>query len=196
MSTMMLAYTLLACANPPPAPSAPSSAPPAAAPVAAEASVTGLSLTALSGTPLPPGTLEGKAVVFVNVASKCGYTPQYEGLQALYEARRDEGLVVVGVPSNQFGGQEPGNAEQIQQFCKLNYGVTFPLLEKQDVKGPNQSPLYARLVGSGVGGGADVKWNFEKFVVGRDGRVLARFPSRVTPADPKLAAAIDRALGS
>jgi len=188
--TLLLVLTTLACGGPPAAEDPPST------PAAAEKTVIDLPLTALDGTPLAADTLKGRAVLFVNVASKCGYTPQYEGLQALYEARRDDGLVIVGVPSNQFGGQEPGTAEQIQEFCKLNYGVTFPLLEKQDVKGPNQSELYARLVGSEAGGGQDVAWNFEKFVVGRDGRVVARFPSRVAPSAPELAAAIDRALGT
>lgn len=193
MSIIMLALTTLACGNPSASPpSAESPTPPEASTVAR---VTDLALTSLNGSPLPPETLKGKAVIFVNVASQCGFTPQYEGLQALYDARKDDGLVIVGVPSNQFGGQEPGTAEQIQQFCKLNYGVTFPLLEKQDVKGPNQSALYARLVGSEVGASKDVAWNFEKFVVARNGNVVARFASRVAPSDPALAKAIDQALG-
>ena len=154
----------------------------------------GLTLTQLDGTTMPASALEGKAVLVVNVASKCGYTPQYEGLQSLWEARRDEGLVVVGVPCNQFGGQEPGSPEQIASFCKMNYGVDFPLLAKQDVNGADRSPLYAWLVGSGAGEGADVKWNFEKFVVSRSGKVVARLSSKATPDGPELKAAIDEAL--
>jgi len=148
-------------------------------------------LALLDGTPLSADTLAGKVVVFVNVASACGYTAQYEGLQALYEARSDDGLVIVGVPCNQFGGQEPGNAETIATFCKTTYGVTFPLLEKQAVNGPERSALYQGLVGSGD----DVRWNFEKFVVGRDGQVVARFPSGTEPDSAELRAAIEQALG-
>jgi glutathione peroxidase-family protein len=147
-------------------------------------------LTQLDGTPLPTDTLAGQVVVFVNVASTCGYTPQYEGLQALYEAHRDDGLVIVGVPCNQFGGQEPGTAESIATFCKTTYGVTFPLLEKQSVNGSERSALYQQLVGSGD----DVRWNFEKFVVGRDGTVQARFPSSTQPDSGELRAAIEQAL--
>ena len=150
-----------------------------------------LPLTQLDGTPLPADALAGKVAVFVNVASACGYTPQYEGLQALYEERRDDGLVIVGVPCNQFGGQEPGSAETIATFCRTTYGVTFPMLEKQAVNGPDRSTLYQTLVGSGD----DVRWNFEKFVVGRDGTVQARFPSGTRPDDAALHAAIDQALG-
>lgn len=153
-----------------------------------------LALTQLDGTPMPADQLAGKAVVFVNVASQCGFTPQYDGLQKLYAARKDDGVVVVGVPCNQFGGQEPGSAEQIASFCKMNYGVEFPLLEKQDVNGGARSELYARLVGSDAGAGRDVKWNFEKFVVGKDGKVVARFPSNTSPDSAELAKAIDQAL--
>lgn len=153
-------------------------------------------LTALSGQPLPDATLAGKVVLFVNVASQCGYTPQYEGLQALWTEFKGRGLVIVGVPCNQFGGQEPGTATEIQSFCKLNYGVDFPLLEKQDVNGAGRSALYQRLVSSQAGGGKDIRWNFEKFLVGRDGAVLARFPSSVAPGSPELRTAIEAALAS
>ncbi|HCH61917.1 MAG: glutathione peroxidase [Deltaproteobacteria bacterium] len=149
-----------------------------------------LQLTRLDGTKLPESALAGKAVLFVNVASACGYTRQYEGLQALYEARKDDGLVIVGVPCNQFGAQEPGSPEEIATFCKSNFGVTFPLLEKQDVNGSARSALYTSLVGSGD----DIRWNFEKFVVGSDGKVVARFPSSVRPGAEELKAAIDKAL--
>lgn len=152
------------------------------------------SLPTLSGAPLPSDTLAGKVVLFVNVASRCGFTPQYAGLQALWTALRARGLVVVGVPCNQFGAQEPGSAEEIATFCLLDYGVDFPLLAKQDVNGPGRSPLYDQLVASPAGGGKDVRWNFEKFLVGRDGAVIARFRSAVAADDAGLRAAIDAAL--
>lgn len=157
-------------------------------------SLSSLSLTRLDGTPLPAETLSGKAVLFVNVASACGFTPQYEGLQALWTAKKDQGLVVVGVPCNQFGAQEPGSAEEIATFCKMNFGVDFPLLAKQDVNGAGRSDLYKWLVASGPGANADVTWNFEKFVVDRSGQVVARFDSRVAPDAPELVAALDAAL--
>ena len=152
-------------------------------------------LTTLQGTPLPPDAVVGKVVLVVNVASKCGFTGQYAGLQQLYTAHQARGLVLLGVPCNQFGGQEPGTAEEIQTFCRLSYGVTFPMLEKQDVNGTQRSPLYTRLIGSPAGGGADVRWNFEKFLVSRTGAVLARYPSQTAPDDPKLRAALEAALG-
>jgi len=157
-------------------------------------SLNAMQLTSLTGAPLAKDVTDGKVVLFVNVASKCGLTPQYEGLQALYDARKDDGLVIVGVPCNQFGGQEPGNADAIATFCERNYGVTFPILEKQKVNGPGRSDLYSFLVDSEPGGGKDIEWNFGKFVLGRDGAVLARFAPTVTPDDGDLAAALDGAL--
>jgi glutathione peroxidase len=153
-----------------------------------------MQLTSLDGTPLQAGTLDGKVVLFVNVASRCGFTPQYAGLQALYESRRADGLVIVGVPCNQFGAQEPGTAEQIATFCEVNFGVTFPLLSKQKVNGPNRSELYTHLVSSEAGGGKDVRWNFEKFLVGRDGSVLARFGSDTAADAASLTTAVAAAL--
>jgi len=153
-----------------------------------------LDLTRLDGTPLDAKALDGKVVLFVNVASKCGFTPQYEGLQLLHEEKSPDGLVIVGVPCNQFGGQEPGDAEQIASFCRINYGVNFPILEKQDVNGAARSDLYTWLVGSDVGRGKDVRWNFEKFLVDRNGMVVERFGSRVDPNDGKLRRAIEQAL--
>lgn len=147
-------------------------------------------LIALDGSPLPASTFAGKVVLFVNVASQCGYTPQYDGLQAIWTSYKHKGLVVVGVPCNQFGAQEPGSPEQIQNFCKLNYGVDFPLLQKQDVNGPNRSALYRELVGTGP----DIKWNFEKFLVARDGSVR-RFPSSAAPSSPELLTPLLAALG-
>jgi glutathione peroxidase len=167
----------------------------AAEPVAAPTeTVVPADLVLLDGTKMKPETLAGKVVLFVNVASKCGYTRQYDGLQKLYSTHADQGLVVVGVPSNQFGGQEPGSAEEIATFCRMTYGVEFPMLAKQEVNGPGRSALYARLVGSEVGGGDDIRWNFEKFLVGRDGKVLKRFGSSTEPDDPALVGAITAAL--
>jgi len=153
-----------------------------------------ISLTALDGEPLAKDTLDGKVVLFVNVASRCGYTPQYEGLEELYQSRKDKGLVIVGAPCNQFGGQEPGSAEEIATFCKLNYGVTFPLLAKQDVNGSERSALYSSLVGSEAGDGKDIKWNFEKFLVNREGQVVGRYGSSTKPLGGELTAAIDALL--
>ena len=147
-------------------------------------------LTALDGTTLPPETTAGKVVLFVNVASFCGATPQYQGLQALHEQYADRGFTVVGVPCNQFGAQEPGSPEEIVSFCSLNYGVTFPLLAKQDVNGPDRSPLFRALVGDGP----DIRWNFEKFLVDRDGRSVARFGTRVVPEADELRQAVEAVL--
>lgn len=155
-----------------------------------------LPLQQLDGSALPAAALQGKVVLFVNVASMCGLTPQYKGLEALYDEKKSDGLVIVGVPCNQFGGQEPGAPAEIASFCQMNYGVSFPLLSKQDVNGTQRSPLYASLVGSAAGGGSDISWNFEKFLVGRDGKVLARFAPTTKPDDPKLRAAIDAALAA
>jgi len=149
------------------------------------------SLTTLDGTPLAPEVIENKVVLFVNVASQCGLTPQYSGLVALDKAYGDRGLVIVGVPCNQFGAQEPGTAEEIKDFTKTKYDVDFTLLEKQDVNGPSRSPLYQFLVGDGP----DIGWNFGKFVVGRDGNVVARFEPTTSPDDAELKATIEKALG-
>jgi len=165
-------------------------------PVAAPASrLDTMSLTSIDGTPFDTSTLKGKVVLFVNVASKCGYTYQYEGLQALYTSHESDGLVIVGVPCNQFLGQEPGEPEEIVTFCQQNYGVTFPLLEKQDVNGMGRSPLYRWLIASDAGGGDKIGWNFEKFLVDRNGQVIARFDSKTRPEDPALVSAVQNALG-
>jgi hydroperoxy fatty acid reductase len=148
-------------------------------------------LKTLDGTSLSPEILENKVVLFVNVASKCGLTPQYSGLVALDQEYGDRGLVIVGVPCNQFGAQEPGSPEEIKDFTKTKYDVEFTLLEKQDVNGPNRSPLYQFLVGDGP----DIAWNFGKFLVGRDGNVVKRFEPQTAPNDPDLKAAIEKALG-
>lgn len=159
-----------------------------------EIALNDLSFTRLDGAPLDASELDDKVVLFVNVASRCGFTPQYEGLQALHERYAERGLRIVGVPCNQFGGQEPGGPQDIATFCKANYGVTFTLLEKQDVNGADRSPLYDFLVDSAAGEGKRIKWNFEKFLVGRSGEVLNRWNSRTTPDDSELVAAIEAAL--
>ncbi len=159
-------------------------------------SIYDLELPRLNGRPQKLQDYAGKVVLAVNVASKCGFTPQYAGLQELYAKYADRGFTVLGFPCNQFFHQEPGNAEQIEQFCSINYGVTFPLFEKLDVKGPQQSPLYAILTEApdDAGKSGNVKWNFEKFLVDREGRVAGRFRSKVTPQDPRLVGAIEKLL--
>ncbi|MEL7521713.1 MAG: glutathione peroxidase, partial [Cyanobacteria bacterium J06553_1] len=136
-------------------------------------------LTQLDGTPLSPDAIANKVVLFVNVASQCGLTPQYSGLVDLDKAYGDKGLVIVGVPCNQFGAQEPGSPEEIKDFTQSKYDVEFTLLEKQDVNGANRSDLYSFLVGDG----ADIDWNFGKFLVGRDGTTVERFGPRTAPDD-------------
>ena len=154
-----------------------------------------LTLDALDGKPLPLETFKGKVVLVVNVASKCGLTPQYAGLERLYQQYKDQGFSVLGLPCNQFAGQEPGSVQDIQAFCSLNYGVTFPLGSKLEVNGPERHPLYRLLAGEGAEFPGDITWNFEKFLVGHDGRVLARFSPRTTPDDPAVIQAIEKALG-
>ena len=135
----------------------------------------------------------GTLLLLVNVASKCGLTPQYEGLERLQRRYAGRGFTVLGFPSNQFGGQEPGTAEQIREFCSTTYGVTFPLYEKADVNGPSQQPLYAELTrfADAAGEAGDVQWNFEKFLVSADGAVLGRFRPRVEPESGELVGAIE-----
>ena len=139
---------------------------------------------------------QGKVVLIVNVASRCGYTPQYKGLEAVYEKYKDKGLVVLGFPCNQFGAQEPGTAQEIKEFCSSKYNVTFPMFSKIDVNGPNRHPLYIALAGKDSPFPGDIKWNFSKFLVGRDGKILYRFEPGTTPESPELTAAIDTALAA
>lgn len=136
----------------------------------------------------------GKVVLIVNVASKCGLTKQYAALEALYRKYQPQGLVILGFPCNDFAGQEPGTNEEIQKFCQEKYDVTFPLFDKISVKGENQAPLYAALTGPGAKFPGEVKWNFGKFLIGRNGEVLARFEPRTTPDDPAVISAIEAAL--
>ncbi|VVJ19849.1 Glutathione peroxidase (EC @ Thioredoxin peroxidase (EC [Amycolatopsis camponoti] len=150
----------------------------------------------LDGQDSSLGSLAGKALLVVNVASKCGLTPQYSGLERLQERFGGQGFSVVGFPCNQFAGQEPGSADEIQTFCSTTYGVTFPLFEKIDVNGEGRHPLYAELTKTADAEGAsgDVQWNFEKFLVSADGEVLARFRPRTEPEDDAVVKAIEAAL--
>ena len=161
---------------------------------AKESNVLGHTMKSLSGSKVELDKYEGKVLLFVNVASKCGATPQYESLEALYEKYKEDGLVVLGFPCNQFGKQEPGTSEEIATFCEKNYGVTFPMFEKIDVNGDAAAPLYKHLTSKeAVGADAGpVKWNFEKFLVSRDGKVVARFRTPVQPDDPAVVEAIER----
>ena len=151
----------------------------------------------LDGSPATLGDLTGgKPALVVNVASKCGLTPQYTALEALHGQYAGRGFSVVGVPCNQFGGQEPGSAEEISEFCSATYGVTFPMTEKVDVNGADRHPVYAELVRTPDQSGAagDVQWNFEKFLIDGDGAVVARFSPQVVPDDPQVTAAIESVL--
>ena len=154
-------------------------------------------LPALTGGSLPAERFDGNVVLVVNVASKCGLTPQYEGLERLQQRYGDRGFTVLGVPSNQFAGQEPGTAEEIQTFCSMTYGTSFPMTAKLDVNGPDRHPLYAELVAAtdAAGEAGDVQWNFEKFLVAPGGEVLARFRPPVDPEADEVVAAIEAALG-
>ena len=152
---------------------------------------------ALNGQDASLSDYAGKAALVVNVASKCGLTPQYEGLQKLYDAYSDRGFTVLGFPCNQFLEQEPGSAEEIQEFCTVNYGVSFPLFAKIDVNGDARDGLYAELTeAADVADGhtGDIRWNFEKFLIGPDGQIAGRFSPTVTPEDPALVAAIEAIL--
>jgi glutathione peroxidase len=155
-----------------------------------------IELPALSGKPESLGAYAGKVVLAVNVASKCGLTPQYAGLQALQDRYSPRGFTVLGFPCNQFFRQEPGSADEIQSFCSDNYGVTFPLFAKLDVKGSKQHPLYAILSDfpDDAGKAGNVTWNFEKFLVGRDGRVVRRFRPKVVPEAQSVVEAIESLL--
>jgi glutathione peroxidase len=153
-------------------------------------------INTLAGQPTTLGALAGKSLLIVNVASKCGLTPQYEGLERLQERYADRQFSVVGFPCNQFGGQEPGTADEILQFCSATYSVTFPLLEKIEVNGPGRHPVYTELTAVPDAGGeaGDIQWNFEKFLVSHDGKVLARFRPRTEPEAPEVIEAIEASL--
>lgn len=151
----------------------------------------------IDGEECPLRAFDGKVALVVNVASKCGLTPHYAGLQKLYDAHRARGLEVLGFPCNQFAGQEPGSDAEVREFCSVRYGVTFALFSKIEVNGPGRHPLYAWLTGESAGPepAGDVKWNFTKLLIGRDGRVRARFAPQTEPEAPALVAALEEALG-
>ena len=154
------------------------------------------SATSIDGKQRSLSEFEGRVCLVVNVASRCGLTPQYQQLQELYDLYRGRGLEVLGFPCNQFGGQEPGSEEQIQEFCSSKYGVSFPMFSKIHVNGESRDPLYAYLTSQPTqpDGAGDIRWNFAKFLVARDGTVSARFSPMVTPLDPALVAAVEKAL--
>ena len=153
-------------------------------------------LKTLKGEPTTLAAYKGKALLVVNVASKCGNTPQYSTLEALQKKYEPKGFTVVGFPSNQFKGQEPGTADEIATFCAINYGITFPIMEKTDVNGDNRNPVYKALTPIADAGGhnGDIRWNFEKFVISADGKKVTRFSPKVKPEDPTLIAAVEAAL--
>ncbi|QNE22473.1 glutathione peroxidase [Kribbella qitaiheensis] len=155
-------------------------------------------LQTLSGAETSLGAYKGKAVLLVNVASKCGLTPQYEGLENLQKRYASRGFTVLGVPCNQFGGQEPGTAEEIETFCSTTYGVTFPMLDKLEVNGENQHPLYAELTATpdAEGAAGDVQWNFEKFLVTPEGTIAARFRPQTLPESDEVVTAIESQLSA
>src|SRR5438067_7798769 len=160
----------------------------------AAGSIYDFTLNSIDGAPAPLSMYKGKVVLVVNVASKCGYTPQYAGLEKLYETYKDKGFVIVGVPANNFGAQEPGTNEEIKTFCSRNYNVTFPLMSKVSVKGGDKTPLYQYLTDASSKTGGEIKWNFTKFLVDRKGNVIARFESAITPESADMVKAIERAL--
>ena len=153
-------------------------------------------LKSIDGQPAPLAAFKGKVLLLVNVASKCGYTPQYTALESLYKKFSDRGLVVVGIPANNFGGQEPGTNEEIKTFCTRTYNVTFPMMSKVSVKGDDKTPLYQFLTDAAANPktGGEVKWNFTKFLADKNGNVIARFESGVKPDSPELTAAVESAL--
>jgi glutathione peroxidase len=165
---------------------------------AEEADVLNFKMKSLEGKEVDLRQYKGKVVLIVNVASQCGLTPQYEGLQALHDKYASQGLAILGFPCNQFGAQEPGTAQEIRQFCTQNYGVKFDMFDKIEVNGPNAAPLYKLLTSleTKPKGAGPVSWNFEKFLIGRDGRVIARFAPRVAPDAPELIQAIESALAN
>jgi glutathione peroxidase len=153
-----------------------------------------LKVNSLDGKPVDLAQYKGHVILVVNVASKCGFTPQYAGLEATYQKYKDKGFEVLGFPCNQFKSQEPGTDAEIKQFCSLKYGVTFPLFDKIEVNGPDRNPLYVQLAGTDSPFPGDIKWNFTKFLIGRDGKILARFEPATKPDSPEVASAIDVAL--
>jgi glutathione peroxidase len=166
--------------------------------MAAEKTVYDFTLNTIDGQPAPLSAYKGKIVLLVNVASKCGYTPQYTALESIYEKYKDRGFVIVGIPANNFGAQEPGTNQEIKTFCSSKYHVTFPMMAKVSVKGSDITPLYQFLTDKSANPqtGGEIGWNFTKFLVGPDGKVIARFDSKVTPDSPEVTSAIEKALSA
>jgi glutathione peroxidase len=166
--------------------------------MAAEKTVHDFTLNSIEGQATPLASFKGKVVLLVNVASRCGFTPQYAGLEALYEKYKDRGFVIVGIPANNFGAQEPGTNQEIKTFCTSKYHVTFPMMAKVSVKGDDITPLYAFLTDKAANPktGGEIGWNFTKFLIGPDGKVLARFDSEVEPDSKDLNSAIEKALNN
>ena len=148
----------------------------------------------MAGKEVKLSDYKGKVLLIVNVASKCGYTPQYTGLEVMYNKYKDKGFEILAFPCNDFGGQEPGTIEEIKEFCSAKYDVTFKLFDKIKVLGDERSPLYARLINNNVTEKGDVKWNFEKFLIGKDGNVVSHFRSKIKPESDELTAAIEKEL--
>jgi glutathione peroxidase len=166
--------------------------------MAADKTVYDFTLNSIDGQPTSLSTFKGKVLLLVNVASRCGYTPQYTALEAVYEKYKDRGLVIVGVPANNFGGQEPGTNQEIKTFCTAKYNVTFPMMAKVSVKGKDIAPLYQFLTDKNANPqtGGEIGWNFTKFLIGPDGQVIARFDSAVTPDSKEVTSAVEKALGN
>ena len=160
-------------------------------------SVYDFTLKSIDGQPVSLDRYHGKVLLLVNVASKCGYTPQYAGLESLYEKYKDRGLVIVGIPANNFASQEPGTNEEIKKFCTNKYNVSFPMMSKVSVLGADKTPLYVFLTDKSINPqiGGDIKWNFTKFLFDRNGKPVARFEPAVTPNSPQVVTAIESALG-
>lgn len=194
-SGLVLLAAAAALLGPPPAPASEASEGRAAAARAeAPRSPLDFTLPRIDGTPQPLADYRGRVLLLVNVASKCGYTPQYEGLEALYERYRERGFEVLGFPSNDFKGQEPGTNAEIAEFCRSTYGVQFPMFAKLHVRGPDAHPLYRMLTGLPEPVGGPVEWNFQKYLVDRRGEVAARYAPATEPGAPELVAAIERLL--
>jgi glutathione peroxidase len=166
--------------------------------IAGDKNVYDFTLNSIDGQPAPLSAYKGKVVMLVNVASRCGFTPQYSALEAVYDKYKDRGFVIVGVPANNFGGQEPGSNQEIKTFCSSKYHVTFPMMSKVSVKGDDTTPLYQYLTGKSANAATagDIKWNFTKFLIGPDGHVITRFEPDVTPDAPQVTAAIEKALAT
>ena len=159
-------------------------------------SIYDIKLKDIDGKDTTLAAYKGKAVLIVNVASKCGYTKQYAGLETTYAKFKDKGFVILGFPCNQFGGQEPGTNDEIKQFCSSKFGVTFPLFDKIEVNGANRHPLFVALAGKDSPFPGDIKWNFNKFLIGKDGKIVNRFDSKVSPESEELTQAIEAVLAA